>query len=117
MCGEEGRLAGVLGYAWHGSDVGRVVLRLLLMRLLLMARQALSGGVRRYVGAWRGLRLRVMVRRIRTVGLGLYQRGARVLERLLRRRESLLASIWLILCSQQKSVLNAPLGAVNGQAW
>lgn len=92
MGGEEGRLARILGYAWHRSDVGRLM-------LLLMAGQALGGGVRRYVWALRGLRL-MMVRRIGTVGLGLYQRGSRVLERL-RRRESLLASIWLILCSQR----------------
>lgn len=71
---EEGWLTRGLGYARYGSDVRRVV-------LLLVTGQALGGGVRRYVWAWRGLRLMgvVMVRRIWTVRLGLYQRGSRVL--------------------------------------
>lgn len=101
MGGEEGWLTRVLGYAWYGCDVGRVVLLLLLLRV---AGQALGGGVRRYVWAWWGLILVVMVRRIRTVCLGLYQRGSRVLERLRRRRESLVASIWLILRAQRSQL-------------
>lgn len=77
---------------------------MLLLLLLRVAGQALGGGVRRYVWAWWGLILVVMVRRIRTVCLGLYQRGSRVLERLRRRRESLVASIWLILRAQRSQL-------------